>query len=73
MGIGVTALLLVTAVVWGYRMTPRSVPCTALRYTIDDKDLRLYLTEDELTTMRIIPKRSPQRSIRSGVCSPNAN
>jgi len=50
-GIGVTALLLVTAVVWGYRMTPRSVPCTALRYTIDDKDLRLYLTEDELTAM----------------------
>ena len=50
-GIGVTALLLVTAVVWGYRMTPRSVPCTALRYTINDKDERLYLTEDELTTM----------------------
>lgn len=50
-GIGVTALLLVTAVVWGYRMTPRSVPCTALRYTIEDKDDRLYLTEDELTAM----------------------
>ena len=50
-GIGVTALLLVTAVVWGYRMTPRSVPCTALRYTINDKDERLYLTEDELTAM----------------------
>jgi len=50
-GIGVTALLLVTAVVWGYRMTPRSVPCTAIRYTIEDKDDRLYLTEDELTKM----------------------
>ena len=50
-GIGVTALVLVAAVVWGYRMTPRSVPCTALRYTIEDQDERLYLTEDELTKM----------------------
>jgi len=41
----------VTAVVWGYRMTPRSVPCTAIRYTIEDKEDRLYLTEDELTKM----------------------
>lgn len=51
MGIVVTALLLVTAVVWGYRMTPRSVPCTSIRYTIEDKDDRLYLSEDELTAM----------------------
>lgn len=43
--------LLVTAVVWGYKMTPSSLPCVALDYTIEDAGERMYLTETELTQL----------------------
>lgn len=42
---------MIAAVVWGYKMTPASVPCVALDYTVDDADERLYLTEAELTAL----------------------
>lgn len=43
------AVLLVAAAVWGYQMTPTSVPCASLRYIIEDQDERMYLSEGELT------------------------
>ena len=45
------ALMLIAAVVSGYRMTPSSTPCTSLRYIIEDRAERLYLTENELTQL----------------------
>ncbi|MBR4432602.1 MAG: hypothetical protein IKS76_05350 [Paludibacteraceae bacterium] len=50
-GIGIMALMLIAAVVGGYRMTPTSTPCTSLRYIIEDRDERMYLSENELTQM----------------------
>lgn len=50
-GIVIMGSLLVTAVVWGFRMTPSSVPCTAMRYIIEDRNERMYLTENELTQL----------------------
>lgn len=50
-GIVIMGSLLVTAVVWGFRMTPSSVPCTSLHYFIEDQSDRLYLTENELTQL----------------------
>lgn len=50
-GIVIMGSLLVTAVVWGFRMTPSSLPCTSLRYIIEDQSDRLYLTENELTQL----------------------
>ena len=47
-GISVAAAILIGAVVWGYMMKPSSVPCAGLRYIIEDRDQRLYLTEGEL-------------------------
>lgn len=47
-GIGVTLLVMVGAVIWGWWMTPLSVPCRTIEYTIEDEKERLYLTEKEL-------------------------
>ena len=48
MGVGVTALLLITAVVFGYTMRPIDAPCASLRYIIEDQKERQYVTETEL-------------------------
>lgn len=40
--------MLITAVVWGYRMRPTSAPCTSVTFVITDKAERLYVTETEL-------------------------
>ena len=47
-GLAVVAAMLVTAVVWGYKMQPTDAPCVSLRYTIADRNERLYVTEQEL-------------------------
>ena len=43
-----TAVLLIGAVVLGVVNTPAALPCVSLRYTIEDRSERLYLTEKEL-------------------------
>lgn len=50
-GITIMATLLVTAVIWGYMSRPTDKPCTALEYIIEDRDERMYLTENELTSL----------------------
>ena len=50
-GVGITAALLVAAVVWGYEMTPTAAPCASLEYIIEDRAERLYLAESELTQL----------------------
>ena len=47
-GLAVVAAMLVTAVVWGYKMQPTDAPCVSLHYTIADRNERLYVTEQEL-------------------------
>ena len=47
-GIGIMAALLITAVVWGYKMRPTDAPCKSISYIIEDKAERLYVTEAEL-------------------------
>lgn len=47
-GISFMAALMVAAVVWGYLMTPTSVPCASLTYIIEDRAERMYLSESEL-------------------------
>ena len=42
------AAILVTAVVWGYKMRPTDSVCGSLTYIIDDRAERLYVTEAEL-------------------------
>ena len=44
-------LLLVGAVVAGYELTSTAVPCISLRYTIEDAEERMYLTEGELNAL----------------------
>ena len=41
--------MLISAVVWGYIMTPTDSPCVSLAYIVEDADERMYLTEPELT------------------------
>jgi len=50
-GIGITAALLLAAVIWGYQMRPTDEPCVSLTYIIEDKAERLYLTEEELNQL----------------------
>ena len=50
-GVSVTALLLVGAVISGFRMTPTDAPCVSMRYLIEDKSERMYLTESELNML----------------------
>ena len=50
-GVCVTALLLVGAVISGFRMTPTDAPCVSMRYLIEDKSERMYLTESELNML----------------------
>ena len=45
------AVLLVSAAVVGFQMTPTAAPCTSLRYTIEDADERMYLSENELNAL----------------------
>lgn len=45
------AVLLVGAVIVGFQMTPTGTPCVSLRYTIEDADKRMYLTEGELNAL----------------------
>ncbi len=45
------AVLLVSAAVVGFQMTPTGALCTSLRYTIKDADERMYLSENELNAL----------------------
>lgn len=45
----ITACLLIAAVVSGYLMMPSDTPCRSLRFLIEDKAQRAYVTEAELT------------------------
>jgi len=44
-------VLLVSAAVVGFQMTPTGALCTSLRYTIEDADERMYLSENELNAL----------------------
>ena len=44
-------VLLIMAVVWGYKMTPTTEPCVSLEYIIEDSAERMYLTEAELNQL----------------------
>ena len=48
-GVTLVAAMLISAVVWGYMMTPTDSPCVSLAYIVEDADERMYLTEPELT------------------------
>ena len=50
-GIGIMALMLIGAMVAGYELTSTAAPCISLRYTIEDADERMYLTEGELNAL----------------------
>lgn len=50
-GIAIMASMMVAAVVWGYKMTPTSLPCVSIDYTIADREERLYLSEAELNQL----------------------
>lgn len=50
-GVILMATVMVLAVVWGYRSRPTEQPCAALVYVIEDRNERMYLTENELTAM----------------------
>ena len=43
--------LLIAAVVSGYKARPAEQECRSLRYMIEDREDRLYLTEIELTQL----------------------
>ena len=47
-GLAITAGLLITAAVWGYKMRPTNEVCMSMEYIIEDKSERLYVTESEL-------------------------
>ena len=47
-GLSIMVVLLVGAAVVGFQMTPTGAPCVSLRYTIEDADERMYLSEAEL-------------------------
>mgnify|MGYP006988852694 CR=1 FL=1 len=47
-GVGMTAMLFVAAIVSGYLMTPADSPCRSLEFVIKDGDERMYLSESEL-------------------------
>ena len=47
-GVGVMAIIMIAAVVWGYKMRPTDTPCSALTFIIEDRADRLYVTETEL-------------------------
>lgn len=50
-GLGLTAVILISATAFGYRMRPYDNACEALDYTIVDSDKRQYVTEAELDAM----------------------
>ena len=50
-GVAVMAGLLIAAVVSGYKNRPAEQECRSLRYMIEDREERLYLTEIELTQL----------------------
>ena len=47
-GIAVVAAILIAATVSGYLMRPSDAPCASLRYIIEDRQERMYLSEEEL-------------------------
>lgn len=50
-GVGVTAIILLVAFIWGKRQTPLSVPCVAIEYDIQDSAKRMYLESGELNLL----------------------
>lgn len=50
-GVSLVALLLIAAVVCGVMMKPSEAPCRSLTYIIEDREDRLYLTENELNQL----------------------
>ena len=60
--------MLITAVVMGIRMKPSDVPCRSLTYLIEDRDARMYLTENELNQLLKTEKIYPVgRTIDQGL------
>jgi len=47
-GVVIVLAAITGAVVWGYTMRPTERSCTSIQYIIEDKDERLYVTEQEL-------------------------
>lgn len=50
-GVSVVAILLIAAAVWGYMMSPITEPCRSIIYDIQDREARMYLTEQELNQL----------------------
>jgi cell division protein FtsQ len=52
-------ILLIAAVVWGYKMRPYDAACSSISFDIRDKNERLYVTESELRQMLIKQELDP--------------
>ena len=50
-GIAIMTGLMIAAVVWGYMSRPMDNPCAGVEYAIEDRADRLYLTENELSSL----------------------
>ncbi|MBR6304198.1 MAG: hypothetical protein IKR37_01045 [Paludibacteraceae bacterium] len=50
-GIAIMTGLMIAAVVWGYMSRPTDNPCAGVEYAIEDRAERLYLTENELSSL----------------------
>ena len=50
-GVAITAVILVGAVVWGYMMRPDDAPCRSIEYIISDRGERMYFAEGELSLL----------------------
>lgn len=50
-GVSVVAILLLVAVAWGKKQTPRSVPCVAIEYDFRDGKQRMYVEQGELNLL----------------------
>lgn len=67
-GVTLVAAMLITAVILGVRMKPSDVPCRSLTYLIEDRDARMYLTENELNQLLQTEKIYPVgRTIDQGL------
>ena len=58
-GVGVMASMLISAVMWGYKMRPISAPCTSLKFIIEDKAERQYVTDKELQQLLVNEQINP--------------
>jgi cell division protein FtsQ len=47
-GVVIVVGMMVSAVIWGYYMRPTERPCESVRFIIEDRNERLYVTDSEL-------------------------